>query len=95
MNKNKPSRYEQETVITFNNESKIATVYTHNSRLIKNIGDNCNKYPDLFKLISEDEFSKIFEVPKRLVSIKKPRILSEKQREDLRNRFGRKQISSE
>lgn len=77
---NKPSRYEKETIITYNEEDKLATVYTHNTKLINKLIKDCEKFPDKIKLISQDEFSKTFELPKKLIGVRSPRIFTEEQR---------------
>jgi hypothetical protein len=41
------------------------------------------EFPDTFRLIRQTEISKIYEMPKRLVRIGKPRRLSSAQKENL------------
>ena len=44
-------------------------------------------YPDTFKCIKEDDISKTYEMPKSAVTYRKPRRLSDKQREAARARM--------
>ena len=44
-------------------------------------------YPDVFKCVAESDIDKTYEMPKTAVSYRKPRRLSEEQREDARKRM--------
>ena len=81
------SRYEQETVINFNAGEKMATVYTADPAVIRNLDSLVIEYPDTFKRIKEDDISKTYEMPKNVVTYRKPRRLSEEQREAARVRM--------
>lgn len=76
--------YEQETIINFNEEEKTAVVYTYNKAIIKMLDKYCLDYPEMFKLIKTEAYgkhiSKSFVIPKKYVKIRKPKILSEKQK---------------
>ena len=74
------SRYEQETVINFNAGEKMATVYTADPAVIRNLDSLVIGYPDTFKCIKEDDISKTYEMPKTAVTYRKPRKLSSEQR---------------
>lgn len=76
-------RQEQETVILFNEEEKEASVYTHNKSLINKLLGLCKKYPEEYKLKTEDEHSKTFKIPKRYITIRQPRTLTQEQKEKL------------
>lgn len=78
------SRYEKETVINFNDEEKKAIVYTCNSKLIEKLISYCDKHKDKFKLICQDKISATFEIDKKLISIRQPRIYTDEQKEKLR-----------
>ena len=83
----KLTRYEQETIINFNAGEKMATVYTADPAVIRNLDTLVIGYPDTFKCIKEDDISKVYEMPKSSVAYRKPRRLSEKQRERARKRL--------
>jgi len=80
----KPTRYEQETIISFNQEESTATVYTHNSSCMRKLGSLSNEFPEFFSLKCEDEFSKTFIIPKKCISLRKPTVLSDETKERLR-----------
>lgn len=77
------SRYEMETVINFNAEGKTATVYTRDKSILRKIDALCARFPDTFKVIAEDSISRTYEVPKKLVKVAAPRVMSEAQKEAL------------
>lgn len=93
------SRYEQETIILFDEEEKTATVNTCNYKLKKKLKKISEEY-DSFKLIREDEYSVTYEIPKRYVTINTPRNPTEEQRiaasermkEIQRNKFSSKDV---
>lgn len=75
------SKYESETIISYNDEEKDATVYTCNKSLIRKIDTLCEKYPEVYQLIKKDKFSKTYTLPKKLIGVKKIRILTPEQKE--------------
>lgn len=77
------SRFEMETVINFNAEEKNATVYTRDKSILRKIDALCARFPDLFKVIGEDSISRTYSVPKRLVKVAAPRVMSDAQKEAL------------
>ena len=81
------SRYEQETVINFNAGEKMATVYTADPAVMRNLDSLVIGYPDRFKCIKESGISKTYEMPKSAVTYRKPRKLSEEQREAAEERM--------
>jgi hypothetical protein len=66
------SRYEKETTITFNDEEKIAYVYTCNKSQIKKLDKYCVDYSDQYKLYRQDEYSKTYTVSKKYIRIGRP-----------------------
>jgi hypothetical protein len=85
------SRYESETTMTFNDEEKTATVYTCNKKYLKKLTEYAEKYPDLYVLEKEDDYSKTFTIPKRYISIRQPKKpLTEEQKNIARERFNRR-----
>jgi hypothetical protein len=80
-------RIESETTITFNDEEKEATVFTCNQAMMRKLDGYCAKYPEQYYLIREDECSKTYQVPKRYISIRQPKILTEDQRRQMSERM--------
>lgn len=74
---------EQETIINFNNAEAGANIYTCNKALIKKLIKYCELYPDTYELERQDIYSVTVNLPKKLISIRKPKVLSEAQRERL------------
>ena len=76
------SRYEQETIITFNEEEKTAGVYTHNKALIRKLEQLTHDRPDECRLekVSHEGQAVDYIIPKSWVKINPTRILSEEQR---------------
>lgn len=81
------TRYEQETIIIFNAGEKMATVYTADPAVMRNLDSLVIGYPDTFKCIKVNDISKTYEMPKSVVTYRKPRKLSEEQRVAARNRL--------
>jgi hypothetical protein len=69
----KLSRYEQETIICYNEEDDTASVYTHNGRLSAKLKRLAEKYPDKVKPERKEYGGAVsFIVPKQCVSIREP-----------------------
>ena len=77
----KLTRYEQETIINFNAEEKTATLYTRDPAVMRNLDSLVTEYPDIFKRVGETDIDKTYEMPKSVVTYRKPRRLSKEQRE--------------
>ena len=86
------SNEERETIISFNDGDSDGSVYTCNKALIRKLDGFCKKRPDLYKLDEKDECSKTYVFPKKLVSLRAPRILTQKQKEHLSEIGFRKRI---
>lgn len=82
----KLTRYEQETIINFNAGDQTATLYTRDPAIIRKVDSLVIEYPDTFKCIGETDIDKTYEMPKSVVTYRKPRRLSEEQREAARLR---------
>jgi hypothetical protein len=83
----KLTRYEQETVINFNAGEKMATVYTADPAVIRNLDTLVIDHSDTFKCIKKRDISKTYEMHKSSVTYRKPRRLSEEQRKKAQNRM--------
>lgn len=65
--------YEQETIINFNNAEKSAEVYTCDKRLMKKLSAFAEEFPEVYKLKSEDEYSKTYIISdKKYIHLRKP-----------------------
>ena len=61
----KLSAYERETIILFNETSEPAEVFTYNKRMIRKLARLTNKFPDEFRLKSDNGAGgKTYIVPK-------------------------------
>ena len=74
------TRYEQETIINFNAEGSGASIYTRDPAVIRRMDSLVNDYPDTFKCIAESDVDKIYEAPKTAITYRKPRNITEVQR---------------
>ena len=83
----KLTRYEQETIINFNADEKMATLYTRDPAVMRKVDTLVIEYPDTFKCIGETDIDKTYEMPKSAVTYRKPRKLSVEQREAARDRI--------
>ena len=85
------SRYEQETIINFNEEEKTATVYTMNGRLTRKLIKLAEERPNecKFKFAEADGKAVTYIVPKRWIKINAPtkREYTEEERQAVRERF--------
>ena len=83
----KMTRYEQETIINFNAGERTATIYTRDPAVMRKVDALVIEFPDVFKCIGETDIDKTYEMPKSAVTYRKPRRLSEEQREAARERI--------
>lgn len=81
------SKYEQETVINFNAGEQTAIVYTRDKTVMRRIDALVIEFPEVYRLVSETDIDKTYSMPKSCVSYRKPRKLSDKQRESARKRM--------
>ena len=83
----KLSRYEQETIINFNADEKMATLYTRDPAVMRKVDALVIEYPDTFKCIGETDIDKTYEMPKSVVTYRKPRKISDDTRSNMRRRM--------
>lgn len=83
----KLTRYEQETIINFNAGDQTATLYTRDTAVMRKVDALVAEYPDVYKCIGETDIDKTYEMPKSFVSYRKPRRLSEEQKNLARSRM--------
>ena len=79
---------ERETVITYNEQEKVAVVYTCNPALIRKLDGLTTARPDECKLLRRfpDGIGVEYEVPKKWVKVSPPRFVSEETRAALSER---------
>lgn len=80
------TKYEQETIIGYNNEEKIASVFTYDKSLIRKIDARLSDYPEIKVARRGDGWAEYI-LPKKWVTVRFPRLLSEEQREAMANRM--------
>ena len=83
----KLSRYEQETIVNYNAGEQTATLYTRDKAVMRKLDTLVADFPDTYELIEQDEISKTYSFPKSYVSYRKPRKLSNEQREQSRQKM--------
>lgn len=74
------TKYEQETVINSNNGERTATIYTADPVVMRKLDNMVERFPDEYKLIKENDISKTYECPKKFVTFRSPKKLTEEQR---------------
>lgn len=81
-------RYEQETIINYNQEEILAELYTCDASLIRKLNKLCEKHSTI-TVTKSDEYSKTYSFPKKWVKIRPPRQLSDEKRAELSERAKR------
>ena len=74
----KLTRYEQETLINFNAQDQMATLYTRDPVVMRKVDVLVTEYLDIFKCIGETDIDKTYEMPKKYVTYSHPRRCSDK-----------------
>lgn len=82
------NRFEQETVINFNEAEATAVIYTHNAALRRKLEGLSDQRPSEAKRSrSFPDGGREYIIPKRWVKVNASRILSEEQKADIAARF--------
>lgn len=83
------TKYEQETIVNFNEDEKVAYIYTYNKRWMKKLDNLCLKFPDKFIFEREDWYgkflSKRYIIDKNYIGIITPRQYSAEHKQSLKN----------
>lgn len=75
------SKYEQETIINYNQEEKTASCYTFDQALIRKLDKLCETSDDIFRVDGcTPGPAKEYVFPKKWVRIRPPRQMSDEQR---------------
>lgn len=60
----KQSRYEQETIVSYNAGEQTATIYTRDKAVMRKLDTLVADFPATYKLMKQDEVSKTYSFPK-------------------------------
>ena len=83
------SKYEQETVINFNAGEQRAVVYTRDKAVMRKLDALVIAFPEVYKLVGETDIDKTYSMPKAYITYRKPRTVSDEQREQARQRMAK------
>lgn len=83
------TKAEQEVVINFNSEDKTASIYTADPAFIRKMDSLAEDYPEAVKILEiyrlrGEVVAKKYECPKKLITVRRPRVISDERREQLR-----------
>ena len=85
----KLSKHEQETIINFNAGESDAVVFTRDRAVMRKLDSLVNEFPEVYKCIGETDIDKTYSMPKKYISYRKPRRMSEEEKEQRRERLKR------
>lgn len=78
------TKYEQETIILYNEKEATASVYTHNTGLQNTLRGLCESHLAQVRQTDNNRHGGLsFELPKKWIKITPPRVLSEAQKKVL------------
>ena len=83
----KLTKYEMETIVNYNAAEQTATVYTRDKAVMRKLDRLVEAYPESYRLVDQTDIDKTYSMPKSYVTYRKPRMLSDKQREQARQRM--------
>ena len=70
-------KMEQETIILFNIAEPNAKVYTRDKTVMRKLDALVAEFPEIYKCIKVTDIDKTYSMPKKYVSYRKPRRISE------------------
>lgn len=79
------SRYEQETIINYNQEEQLASCYTHDKALIRKLDELAQKSSSI-TVIKTGDGVREYNFPKKWIKVQMPRQLSDEKRAELKLR---------
>lgn len=85
----KLSLEEQETIIRWDRKESVAIVYTFEPSLKRKLSELEHQFPDKVQFTCEDNGSVEYTLPKELISIRKPRFVSEDTKEKLKRNISK------
>ena len=80
------TKYEQETIINYNNEEKTASIFTYDRSLIRKLDKRLPDYPDITVVHRGEDWAE-YSLPKKWLKVGFPRQLSDEQRAEMANRM--------
>lgn len=80
------TKYEQETIINYNNEEKTASIFTYDKSLIRKLDKRLAEMSDM-KLIRRGEDFAEYSLPKKWIKVALPRQYSDEQRAEMAERM--------
>lgn len=80
------TKYEQETIINYNNEEKTASIFTYDKSLIRKLDKRLAEISDI-KLIRRGEDFAEYSLPKKWIKVSFPRQYSDEQRAEMAERM--------
>lgn len=80
------TKYEQETIINYNQEELLASCFTHDKALMRRL-DNLIENGEAITVVRRTEEFAEYSFPKKCVKVRFPRKLSDEQRQDMANRM--------
>lgn len=80
------TKYEQETIINYNNEEKTASIFTYDKPLIRKLDKRLAEMSDM-KLIRRGEDFAEYSLPKKWIKVAFPRQYSDEQRAEMAERM--------
>lgn len=80
------TKYEQETIINYNNEEKTASIFTYDKSLIRKLDKRLAEASDI-KLICRGEDFAEYSLPKKWIKVSFPRQYSDEQRAEMAERM--------
>ena len=83
------TKYEMETVVNYNAGEQTATVYTRDKSVMRKLDRLVADYPESYKMLSQTEIDKTYSMPKSYITYRKPRMVSNEQREQARQRMAK------
>lgn len=91
---NKLTKYEMETIVNYNAAEQTATVYTRDKSVMRKLDRLVEAYPESYRLVDQTDIDKTYSMSKSYVTYRKPRMLSDKQREQARQRMEKLNVNS-
>ena len=78
-----------EMVVNCNVGEQTETVYMRDKSVMRKLDRLVVDYPDSYKLLSQTEIDKTYSMPKSYITYRKPRTVSNEQREQARQRMAK------
>lgn len=65
----KLTKYEQETIINFNNDEQEASIYTASPQMMRKLDALAAAYPEHYQVVEQTEVSKTYSCEKHLINL--------------------------